>query len=423
MKQKFIPASVLERLREQVDLLAVVRERVQLLQSGDEWRGQCPFHAARRRPPLRVLPHKKLFRCMSCGEEGDAIDFVMKSKSCLFRDAVAILSARLVPAADPAIAALEHAAFFYERTLWEHPAARAARDHLRQRSIREETARAWRLGYAPPGWTRFGEAARCAGISAGVLEVAGLAVPRPSGKGHYDRFRARLMIPIRRGGQVIGFGGRVVDSDGEPKYLNSPETALFRKGETLFGLDESATALGSGLPAVVVEGFFDAIALHQAGIRTAIAVCGSTVSENHIVALRAAGARDLVLAFDGDEAGRAAATRAALLGLRSSCATSVLECPEGLDPDEMIHREGPDGFRFRLSQAMYASDFLIKQEFRRLRSSSAIEERIAALSRLASSFASASAKCTASQVQRLAQLVGCSASSIEAFLMQRGLLT
>ena len=423
MKQKFIPASVLERLREEVDLLAVVRESVRLTRSGDEWRGQCPFHAARRRPPFRVLPDKKLFRCMSCGEEGDAIDFVMKSKRSSFRDAIALLSAWFVPAVDPCIAALEDAASFYERTLWEHPAAQGARDHLRQRGIREETARAWRLGYAPPGWTHLCEVAQRAGTSTAELETVGLSVARSSGKGHYDRFRARLMIPIRRSGQVIGFGGRVVDGDGEPKYLNSPDTALFHKSETLFGLDESAAAFGSGSPAVIVEGFFDAIALHQAGIVSAVAVCGSVLSEKHLAALRGAGVREMVFAFDGDDAGRAATTRAALLGLRSSCAARVLECPDGLDPDELVHREGPDGFRFRLAHAMHGSDFLIEQAFRRLASSSAIEERIAALSRLASSFASASAKCTASQVQRLAHLVGCSGSSIEAFLAQRGLLS
>src|SRR5439155_3549302 len=343
-------------------------------------------------------------------------------KHCSFRDAVALLSERFIPAGDLASTALENAASFYELTLWEHPAAQGARDHLRERGIGEETARAWRLGYAPPGWTRLCEVAQRAGTSTAALQAAGLTVPRPSGKGHYDRFRDRLMIPIRRCGQVIGFGGRVVDGDGEPKYLNSPDTALFHKSETLFGLDESAAAFGSGSTAVIVEGFFDAIALHQAGIVSAVAICGSVLGERHLAALRAAGAHDVVFAFDGDAAGRAAATRAAPLGLRSSCAARVLECPDGLDPDELIHREGPDGFRFRLAHAMQSSDFLIEQEFRSLTSSSAIEERVAALSRLASSFASARAKYTASQVQRLAQRVGCSGSTIEAFLAQRGLL-
>lgn len=422
MKQKFILTSVLERLREEVDLLAVVRETVRLSQSGDEWRGQCPFHTARRRPSFRVLPDKKLFRCMSCGEEGDAIDFMMKSRDCSFRDAVALLSARFVPAADPSIVALEYAASFYERMLWEHTAAQCARDHLRERGIRENTARAWRLGYALPGWTSLGDAAARAGISPGTLESAGLSVARPSGNGRYDRFRARLMVPIRRGGQVIGFGGRIVAGDDKPKYLNSPDTAMFRKGATLFGQDESAAALGSGSPAVIVEGFFDAIALHQAGIVSAVAVCGSVISEKHLDALQAAGARELVFAFDGDAAGAAAATRAALLALGTPCVSKISECPPGLDPDELIAREGPDGFRARLARAVSAPEFLIEQEFRRLKSSASIEERVAALSRLASSFVAASIKCTASQVERLSQLLGCTVGSVEAFLSQRGLL-
>ena len=420
MKQKSIPASVLERLREEVDLLAVVREGVQLSQIGHEWRGQCPFHSVRRRPPFRVFPDRKQFRCVSCGEEGDAIDFVMKSRNCSFRDAVALLSTQLVH--DPVGAALEFATSFYARTLWEHPAAQDARDHLRKRGIREETARSWRLGYALPGWTSLGDAALRAGVSPDALESAGMSVARQSGNGHYDRFRARLMIPIRRGGRVIGFGGRAVAADDELKYLNSPETDLFRKHESLFGLDESAAALRAGSPAIIVEGFFDAIALHQAGIVGAVAVCGSAVSEKHLESLQAAGVREVVFAFDGDVAGAAAATRAAQLALRSPCVARVLECPAGSDPDELIAREGLDGFRGRLARTVTVPEFLIDQEFGRLRSNASIEERVAALSRLASSFAAVSMKCTARQVERLSHLVGCSIGSVEAFLLQRGLL-
>ena len=422
MKQKFIPAAVLERLREEVDLLAVVSESVQLSEDGAEWRGQCPFHSVRRRPPFRVVPDRKQFHCMSCGEEGDAIDFVMKLRKCSFRDAVALLSARLTRAADPLGAALEFATSLFARTLWEHPGAQGAREHLRERGVRDETARSWRLGYALPGWTSLGDAALRAGFSPDVLESAGLSVARQSGKGHYDRFRARLMIPIRRGGYVIGFGGRSVAGDDEPKYLNSPDTDVFRKGETLFGLDEASAALRSGSTAVIVEGFFDAIALHQAGIAGAVAVCGSAISGKHLEMLQAAGARELVFAFDGDVAGTSAATRAAQLALRSPCVARILECPAGFDPDELIGREGPDGFRGRLAQGVGAPEFLIEQEFRRLRNSASIEERVAALSRLASSFAAGRIKCTASQVDRLSQLVGCSVGSVEAFLSQRGLM-
>jgi DNA primase len=193
VKQRFIPESVLERIRQEIDLLKVIRESVQLSAHGREWRGQCPLHAHRRRPPLLVLPEEKQFRCLSCGVEGDAITFVMKFKRCTFREAVAMLSERFLPQpSDPVLAVLEQAARYYEQMLWEHSSAEPARGHLRERSISEETGRAWRLGYAPAGWTNLTETLLRAGISTAALESAGLSVARTSGKGHYDRFRARL---------------------------------------------------------------------------------------------------------------------------------------------------------------------------------------------------------------------------------------
>jgi DNA primase len=373
---------------------------------------------------LLVLTEEKKFRCLSCGVEGDAITFVMKFKRCTFREAVANLSERCFPQpADPALAGLEQAARYYEQMLWEHPSAVPARGHLRERGIREETGRAWRLGYAPAGWTNLTDTLQRAGISAPALESAGLSVARPSGRGHYDRFRARLMIPIRRGGQVIAFGGRLVQSGDDPKYLNSPDTSLFHKSETLFGLDESAPALAGGAAAVVVEGFFDAIALHQAGVAGAVAVCGATVNETHLAALAAAGAPEVSFAFDGDDAGGAAAVRAAALGLGSRYRTTILECPEGLDPDELVQSDGAEGFRARLSRATPTADFLMEHEFRKLTcNAAAVEERVGALSRLASLFDTAGKRFTASQVERLAHLVGCNSTSVAAFLAQRSLL-
>jgi DNA primase len=422
VKNKFVPASVLEQLRKEVDVLALIGESVQLSPRGREWRGQCPFHDARRKLTFCVFPERKAFRCMSCGAEGDAIDFVMKLKRCTFREAVAILSLRFLPAVDPVLAALEEATSFYERILWDNPAAEPARQHLRDRGIRKDTAQAWRLGYAPAGWTNLTDALHQAGIEATTLEAAGLAVARTSGKGHYDRFRARLMIPIRRAGQVVGFGGRLLEGSDEPKYLNSPETSHFQKSETLFGLDQASAALSAGTPAVVVEGYFDAIALHQAGIAGAVAICGSAANEKHLSKLVEAGAREICFAFDGDPAGKAAAARAAILGLGATRPVKLLECPDGLDPDELIQREGADGFRSRMASGIACANFLIEHDLGSLPATSAVEQRVAALSRVASELERAGVRVATNQVQRLAQLVGCGMPVMEEFLRDRSLL-
>jgi len=317
----------------------LIGESVRLWERRSEWHGQCPFHAARRRPPFRISHGNQRFHCLSCRAEGDAIAFVMRSRRASFREAVEVLSVRLPPARDPILDVLERAGRFYEKTLWEAASAHGAREHLRERGITVETAQAWRLGYAPNGWTAVTDAMRAEGFSISALELAGLSVARPKGNGHYDRFRGRLMIPIRRGGKIIAFGGRLIDGrNDQPKYLNSPESSCFRKRENLFGLDESRASIVREGQAVIVEGFFDAMALHQTGIATSVAVCGSAVNEKHIASLIAAGASRVVLAFDGDRAGCEAAARAAELSLGWRCSARILQCPADVDPDELVQR-------------------------------------------------------------------------------------
>src|SRR3954466_15908001 len=240
MKDKFVPVFVLDRIRAEIDLVHLVRESVRVWERRSEWHGQCPFHAPRQRPPFRISHDKKRFHCLSCRAEGDSIAFVMRSRRVSFREAVDVLSARLLSSTNPLVAVLERASRFYENALWEHPAAERAREHLQQRGISRETAQAWRLGYATSGWTTLTDAMRTNGVASSALESAGLSGRRPNGNGHYDRFRSRLMIPIRQSGEIVAFGGRLIDGrEEQPKYLNSPESSCFRKRETLFGLEES----------------------------------------------------------------------------------------------------------------------------------------------------------------------------------------
>src|SRR4051812_7272788 len=228
MKEKFMPAFVLDRIRAEIDLVHLIRESVRVWERRSEWHGQCPFHAPRQRPPFRISHDKKRFHCLSCRAEGDAIAFVMRLRRVSFREAVEVLSARLGRSHDPVLDVLERASCFYEQTLWEAPPAELAREHLRHRGIAKETAQGWRLGYAPSSWTALTDTMTAEGFSSSALESAGLSVRRTSGNGYYDRFRGRLVIPIRRAGKIVAFGGRLIDGrDDQPKYLNSPDSSCF----------------------------------------------------------------------------------------------------------------------------------------------------------------------------------------------------
>ncbi|HEY4731426.1 MAG TPA: DNA primase, partial [Myxococcales bacterium] len=269
----------LQELRDRVDLVAVVQRRVPLKKSGHDWKGLCPIHGEKT-PSFYVIPDKKMFHCFGCGVSGDAIKFVMQVEGRSFREAVEQLANEagvdLTPP-DPeearrsarraALAEVnEKACTFYERVLWEHPKGEIAREHLRKRGITEDTARAWRLGYSPNLWDSLIKSHALKGVDPHLTEEAGLGVPRKKGQGLYDRFRGRLMIPIRESGRIVGFGGRLIEGQSEAKYLNSPDTPLYQKGLTLFALDRAREAIRRETVALFVEGYFDAIGLHQAGV-------------------------------------------------------------------------------------------------------------------------------------------------------------
>src|SRR5437763_15552702 len=313
----------LQELRDRVDLVAVVQRRVPLKKSGHDWKGLCPFHGEKT-PSFYVVPDKKMFHCFGCGVSGDAIKFIMQLDGRSFREAVEQLASDagvgLTPPA-PAEARRsqrraqlaevnEKACTFYERVLWDHPKGEVARTHLRERGITEDTARAWRLGYAPNLWDSLIKSHALKGVTPDLVEEAGLGVPRKKGQGLYDRFRGRLTIPIRESGRIVGFGGRLLEGQSEAKYLNSPDTPLYQKGLTLFALDRARETLRREEIALFVEGYFDAIGLHQAGVQTAVATCGTALTEKHLELVTKAGARELVFIFDGDAARIRSAPRA-----------------------------------------------------------------------------------------------------------------
>ncbi len=377
-----IPQPFLDELLSRVDIVEVVGQRVPLRQAGREYTARCPFHEERT-PSFTVSPAKQFYHCFGCGAHGNAIGFLMAHDGLSFPEAVEELAARAgleVPreagaGADPRqealLTLLQRAARLYRRWLGEEA---RAQDYLRRRGIAPETAEAFALGYAPRAWTRLLEALGRGPRELRLLGEAGLAVSREGGR-RYDRFRDRLLFPIRdRRGRVLGFGGRALGEE-QPKYLNSPESPVFHKGRLLYGLYEALQA-GRLERLLVVEGYMDVVSLHQHGLPWAVATLGTAVTREQVEALFRTAPR-LVFCFDGDAAGRRAAWRAleqALPALREGREVRFLFLPEGEDPDSLVRREGGEAFGARTENAVPFSAFLTA-ELRRRTDTGSVEGR------------------------------------------------
>jgi DNA primase len=370
-----IPQAFIDELIARADIVELIGSRVQLKKAGREWKACCPFHAEKT-PSFWVSPEKQFYHCFGCGAHGTAIGFLMEHDKLPFPDAVDELASRLgleVPRDDDGRAArprpgedlyelMAQVAQFYRDSLREFP---HAKNYLAGRGITPETCVKFAVGYAPDAWDsvmkRFGGSP---GRERALAE-AGLVIER-SGKGesgYYDRFRDRILFPIRDArGRPIAFGGRIIDQ-GEPKYLNSPETPLFHKGRELYGLYEARQALRKIERLMVVEGYVDVVRLAQSGIAYSVATLGTATTPEHLNRLfRVTG--ELVFCFDGDRAGRAAAWRAlenALEHARDGRQLKFMFLPEGQDPDTLVGEEGPEAFEARIAGAQPLSEFLVTQ--------------------------------------------------------------
>jgi DNA primase len=370
-----IPQSFIDELLSRTDIVEVVGSRVQLKKGGREWKAPCPFHNEKT-PSFWVSPDKQFYHCFGCGAHGTALGFLMEHDKLPFPDAVDELASRLgleVPREDDGRGARERpgedlyslltqVTQFYRDALKD---SEHARDYVTRRGLNSETCVQFAIGYAPDAWdavlTRFGGAEERVRR---LLEV-GLVIERSGGReaGHYDRFRDRLMFPIRDiRGRTVGFGGRII-GDGEPKYLNSPETPLFHKGRELYGLYEARQALRQVDRLLVVEGYMDVVRLAQAGIHYAVATLGTATTPEHLNRLFRV-TSEVVFCFDGDRAGRSAAWRAlenSLGHARDGRQLKFLFLPEGDDPDSLVGKEGKDAFEARLGEAVPLSEFLVGQ--------------------------------------------------------------
>jgi DNA primase len=361
-----IPASFIDELMSRTDIVEVINARVPLKKAGREYKACCPFHGEKT-PSFTVSATKQFYHCFGCGAHGTALGFLMDYEHLEFPEAVeelASLAGLEVPREQAAsrdrrpdlYGTLEAAASFYREQLKRHE---GAIHYLKARGISGATAATFGIGYAPDEWE--GLLKRCGTDESAVqrLAAAGMLIERDNGT-FYDRFRGRVMFPIRDArGRVIAFGGRVLGAD-EPKYLNSPETPLFHKGRELYGLYEARQALRQIPRLLVVEGYMDVVGLHEAGIHWAVATLGTATTPEHLERLFRV-TEEVVFCFDGDRAGRQAAWRAlenALPTLREGRQVRFLFLPEGEDPDSLVRAEGAAAFADRLKGALALSEYL-----------------------------------------------------------------
>ncbi|AGA89402.1 DNA primase, catalytic core [Thioflavicoccus mobilis 8321] len=367
-----IPHEFIDDLLARVDIVDVISRRVQLRKAGKDFQARCPFHDEKT-PSFTVSREKQFYHCFGCGAHGSAIGFLMEYERLGFRDAVEELAHQAgveLPVDDatprgpdltPLYETLQRAADLYRRQLRKHPDSRAARDYLSGRGLSEEIIERFGLGYAPDGWGFLLERLGSGRDDQERLAQAGLLAQNDQGR-RYDRFRSRIMFPIRdHRGRIIGFGGRVLD-DQKPKYLNSPETAVFHKGQALYGLYEAHQRHRALDRLLIVEGYMDVIALAQFDIPYAVATLGTATTPEHLRRLLRS-APELIFCFDGDRAGREAAWKALQTALPQATGQQQIRflfLPEGEDPDTLVRREGRDGLAGRLAAAPLLSDVLFE---------------------------------------------------------------
>ncbi len=378
----------LDRVKQAADIVEVVSAHTDLRRQGARYTGLCPFHEERT-PSFSVEPTEKLYHCFGCGVGGDVIKFVEEKEGVGFAEAVELLADRYGvelerEQEDPQAERrrerrrrleqlLDRSAAYYANYLWESEEAGKARDYLAGRGLHEEVLRAFGVGYAPSAWDKILVRGQQAGFSVEEMRSVGLAQRGRSG-GDYDRFRERIMFPIRdRRGRVLGFGGRAMRPDQGAKYVNTAETDFFHKSQILYGVDRAKAAIAKAGRAVVVEGYTDVLALHQAGIEEAVGVMGTAITPDQVAALSGM-VEEVVLALDADSAGQEAMLRAQRVAAGRRMRLRVAAMPAGEDPAEMMAADGgAERFRALLDGAEELTAFQVRLVLGRTDTSSPAE--------------------------------------------------
>jgi len=370
----WIPDEKISEIRSASDIVEVISEVVILKRAGRNFIGLCPFHAEKT-PSFTVSPEKQIFYCFGCGAGGNIFTFLMKYQGTSFLEATTALAKRYgIPLPERAASSKQQyvrtdrerileinqmAMEYYHTILLNESNGEVGRVYLRERGITDATLEAFQIGYAPKGWDHFAAHLNRKRIPTDTAFKSGLVIPRKKGGGGYDRFRERILFPIRDlGGQVIGFGGRVLD-DSLPKYLNSPETATFQKGRSLYGLDRARKACRESDSVIIVEGYFDVIALHQHGIANTVATLGTGVTPDHIRLLKGF-AQTFYFVFDPDVAGIKAVERVIPILIRENVTARIVRLPDGKDPDVFVREKGPKVFSDLVARSLPAMSFLIE---------------------------------------------------------------
>jgi len=369
-----IPQHFIDELLNRADIVDVIDSRVPLRKAGRDYQARCPFHEEKS-PSFTVSQTKQFYHCFGCGAHGSAIGFLMDYEHMDFIEAVKELAQRSgmeLPTlerdnseqkAGPDLhPIMEEAANFYRQQLKHHADAGKAVGYLKDRGLTGEIAAEFGIGFAPPGWDNLGKALGNTKQRLELLITTGMSVSKDDG-GQYDRFRNRIMFPIRdRRGRVIAFGGRVIDKEDNPKYLNSPESPLFHKGRELYGLSEAKQALRQIDRLLVVEGYMDVVALAQHGVRYAVATLGTALTPDHLQPLFRTSS-EIVFCFDGDRAGRDAAWKALdimLPEIKDGRTARFMFLPDGEDPDSLIRQIGKQAFEDKIESAISLSEFLLQ---------------------------------------------------------------
>lgn len=364
----------IDRVKDAIDMVDLVSQRTELRRVGTQFSGRCPFHDERT-PSFSVDPVKKVYYCFGCGARGDAIGFVKESQGLDFPNAVEWAADRYNvelqrEAEDPELerrrarqaqlrSLLARTAGYYERLFWESDEAKIARDYLVGRGLEEKTLRDFHVGYAPAEGDRVVRRALEAGLSRQDIAAAGLG--QQTSRGFRDRFRGRVLFPLTdRRGRVLGFAGRALREEDKPKYLNTSDNDVFRKGRLLFGLDRAAQAITKAGRVIVVEGYTDVLALHQAGFEGTVAIMGTSLTEDQVKGLTQL-AGTLLLALDADSAGQDATIRAAAMARERGADLRVIPMPEGRDPADIVSAGGREAFGELVDGALSLSEFRVRR--------------------------------------------------------------
>jgi DNA primase len=358
----------IEKIKDRLDIAEVVRDYVKLERAGKSFKGRCPFHNEKT-PSFFVSPERQSYYCFGCGAKGDIFTFIGEMDGLSFKEALKSLAERAgvelkYKRQDPGAKdeedlirqAVEEAAEFFEKRLGEH---QGARDYVKSRGIDEKMAKSWRLGYAPAEWRALYNHMLASGYKKEILFKAGLVKPSPAkGSEPYDVFRDRITFPLSdASGNIIAFSGRALAKETEPKYLNSPDTILFTKSEVLYGLDKAKEKIRRKNYAILVEGQIDLVLSHQAGVDNAVASSGTAFTQAHLERLKRLSPR-IILAFDGDKAGRLAAEKAALLAMLLGLEVKIARLPEGKDPADMA-KNHPEEWKEVLRKSLPAIEHFL----------------------------------------------------------------